>query len=264
MRRLKSIPLHLVLFFLTPVLLQFCAPVSVQPPAPPLGPHEIEDRVSGFRDQQDLVTTFFSSGRLEVKTRDSESEANALIIGTRDPFRIKIEITHRWGRHLLHILLNEKGLHIISFPERRYYSGPIDSLGSWKFFPSGLDRNHLWALVRGYPVLSKFTRTVSLKGGQITFLNGKDESLQVVDFDPQSHLPLLAAFPEIGISLHFSRYKKDGLIHYAQSVKLDDSRAETTLLLNSKQVIHNKSISEEIFELQIPSDYEKLTLVSPP
>ncbi|MCP4668686.1 MAG: hypothetical protein GY849_20270, partial [Deltaproteobacteria bacterium] len=100
MSRLKSIPLYLALFLLAPVLLQCRAPLSVQPPAPPLSPQEIEHRVSEFMDQQDRVTAFFSSGRLKVKTKDSESEANTLIMGTRDPFRIKIEITHRWGRQL--------------------------------------------------------------------------------------------------------------------------------------------------------------------
>jgi hypothetical protein len=210
------------------------------------------------------VTAFFSSGRLEVKIEDSESEANTLIIGTRNPFRIKIEMTHRWGRQLLHVLIDERGLHILSFPERRYYYGPIEGLGSWKYFPRGLDRDHLWAFVRGYPVLSKFDRAVSLKGNQITLLNEKDSPLQVIDFHPGSHLPRSTAFSGKEATLRFSRFEKDGPIQYARTVKLDDSKTETTLSLKSKQMIFNNAIPEKIFKLEVPSDYERRPLTSSP
>jgi len=260
----KSIPNHLALFLFAPIFLQCCAPLPVQSPAPPLSPQEIEHRISGFKDQQDRVTAFFSSGRLNVKTKDSESEANTLIIGTRNPFRIKIEITHRWGRQLLHILVNERGLHILSFPERRYYYGPIESLGSWKYFPRGLDRNQLWTFVRGYPVLPQFDRAVSLKGNQITLLNERDKPLQVIDFHPQSHRPRSTAFSGKEAKLHFVRFEKDGPIQYARTVRLDDFKTETTLSLNSKQMIFNNAIPEEIFKLEVPFDYERRPLTTSP
>ena len=162
MSRLKSIPNYIVLFLFALIILQCRAPLPVQPPAPPLSPQEIAQRISLFRDQHELVTAFISSSRLKVKTRDSELEANTLIIGTRNPFRIKIEITHRWGHHLVHVLINEREIQILSFREGQYYYGPIESLGSWKYFPKGLDRNQLWAFVRGYPILTQFDSAVSL------------------------------------------------------------------------------------------------------
>jgi hypothetical protein len=173
-------------------------------------------------------------------------------------------MTHRWGRQLLHVLVNERELHILSFPERRYYYGTIESLGALKYFPKGLDRKQLWTFVRGYPVLPEFNRAVSLKGNQITLLDEADELLQVIDFHPQSHLPRSTAFSGKDAKLHFSRFEKDGPIQYARTVRLENPKAETALSLNAKQMIFNNAIPEEIFDLEVPSDYERRPLTTSP
>jgi len=260
----KAIVYPISIALIALALLPCCAPLTVQPPAPPLRPHEIDDRVSLFKEQQDHVTAFVSSGRLIAETEDSTSEANTLIIATKNPFKVKIEVTHSWGRDLFHVLVKGEEVHILSFREGRYYSGTIESLGSWQYFPRGMNHNQIWSFVRGYPLLPKFARALSLKGNQITLLNDKDETFQVIDFHPQSPLPRSTVFSQNGAKLHFSHFEKDGTFQYARTVKLADQEAGTTLLLKTKQVIFNQTIPEGIFQLEIPPDYEKHSLTGSP
>ena len=55
--------------------------------------HEATAITSNLRNQEGMVSTFYTSGTVMVKDWKWESEANTLIAGMRDPFRVKIEIT---------------------------------------------------------------------------------------------------------------------------------------------------------------------------
>ena len=240
------------------LLFQNCALVSTQPPSLPFGPQKIAELISVVNEQDKKVHSFFYSGRLTLKMNGAETESSILVAGTRDPVRIKIEITHTWGRPLFHILINESMLHIISFDDQQYYSGSLGTITSTKFFPGKLDADQVWALLRGYPVLRKHNHAVSLKGGQITLLNKKSETVQVIDFYPQSNLCRLILFPERDIKLSFSKFQKKSDIYYARNITLNDLDAGTLLSVDLKQMVLNQSVPKGILEIEIPSDYKML------
>jgi hypothetical protein len=242
------------------ILFQSCAPVSVRPPIPPFDQQQIAHVISSLREQETQVLTFFSSGRLRLETNDSDSEANVLIVGTRDPLRMKVEITHPWGRPLLHALIREGTVNILSFPEKRYYFGHLGGTDGPAFFPVSLEPDQLWGLVRGYSVVEDHDRAVSLKGNQIILLSKSAEQVQVIDLYPQSILPRLILFPTKDMRVLFEDFENDNGIFYAKRVRFNRPGTNTTLTLNTKQMTFNKAIPESIFELDIPPDFEVLSL----
>jgi len=238
------------------VILQGCAHLYVQTPSLPLNQEEIARFISSYKEQERLVNTFFSSGRLVFLERDSESDSNILVLGKRDPLRIKIEITHPWGRPLFHILISDDTLHVLSFPEKRYYLGPIESAGPAWFFPASLGPDQIWTFARGYPMFPEYDRAISLRGNQITLLDGEEKPLQVVETYPESTLPRLILFPGQGVSLSFSGFKHDERIYYARKTRLEDPGTESALVLNLKQMVFNKPIPESIFQMVIPANFK--------
>ncbi len=248
--------LRLLLSFSVIILFQCCAPVSIQPPSPPFDHQTVVHIVSTFKEQERAVQTFFSFGRLMIQRHGSEFETNILIVGIRDPFKVKIEVTHPWGRPLFHILIDETRVQILSFSEKRYYLEYLGEPAPSSFFPVRLSPEQLWAFVRGYPILHEHNRAVSLKGNQITLLNGKGDMVQVVDFYPESNLPLQTFLPGQGIKVSFSDFENDNNIQYARKIRLFDQEFETTLGLNLKQTVLNKAIQESIFELSPPNDFK--------
>ena len=236
--------------------LQCCAPVSVQQSSRPFEPEKISDLISMTRDQERQVHALFSLGRLTIKRRGSEAELNTLAAGIRDSGKIKIEITHPWGRPFLYILIHERRFQILSFSEKRYYSGYLGSFVPSGLFPEMLEPDQIWTFVRGYPVIRKHNRAVSLKENQITVLNTNGEFVQVIDFHPQSITPCSVLFPEQDIRLTFSDFKNEDGIYYARKVGLSDPRTGSDLIFERKQVVFNKAIPKEIFQLEKPVGFE--------
>jgi len=238
------------------ILFQSCAPGHIRPPSPPFTSQEIALILSEAREQERRVHTFFSSGRLTLKTRDSESEANILIAGTRNFLRIKIETTHSWGRPLVHVFINEAELHILSFPEKRIYHGHLENSSGLDFFPGVSDPDQVWTIVRGYPVLPEHKRAVSVKGNQISLLNSKAERAMEVSFYHETRLPHRVLYPEQGIEMLFSDFEIMNGTYYARKIILNDLKGGITLTLKIKNMTFNEEIPEQIFNLEAPDDFK--------
>ncbi len=249
---------HIIFFslLLIPVSFQSCAPVSVKHSHyPPFTNQEISTILSNLKIQDNAVHSFFSTGRITIQGSDSEFEANVLTLGTRDPFRIKIEITHFWGRPLFHIMIKENRIHIISFPENRYYSGKIGEALTSDLLPVRLDTNQLWALGRGYPILCEYDQAKSFEGNQISLLNKKGTTSQVLEFDAEQDNPLQSSLPEQGLKVSFADFRNNENIRFAKNTQLNDQKTGTMLLLKIKQIVFNKIMDESIFDITIPSGF---------
>ena len=251
---IRSIGLFISL--LASFFFQYCAPVSNQKSFHPFDQLKITDLMAVSREQERRVHSLFSLGRLTIKRYGSETELNVLIAGERNSGNIKIEITHPWGRPVVHILINEIRFQILSFREKRYYYGRLGDSDTSGFFPVRLDPDQIWALIRGYPVVRNHNRAISLKGDQIVFLNKDGEKVQVIDFDPHSSLPCLMSFPGQEVAVSFSDFQNDDGIYYARKIGLNDPKTRSILTFDLKQIIFNQAIPKEIFKLEKPVDFE--------
>ncbi len=244
------------------LLLSCCARVAITPPSPPLNHQAITGIISAFKEQGVAVRTLFSSGTLTLDIKGSESDVTVLIIATRDPSKIKIEITHPWGRPLLHILIMGSSLEILSFTDKRLYSGHLGTHDLSRLIPVPLSPELLWTLARAYPVLLKYNRLLSLKGNQITLLDQRGDKIQVIDLYPESDLPQRVSFCQQNAEMTFSDFQNNGGIRYSKEIGLNSPKDNARLALEIRQMVFNKPVPEAIFRLETPLDFELVPLMS--
>jgi len=242
------------------LLLSCCARVAITPPSPPLDHQTITGIISVFKEQGVAVRTLVSSGTLTLDIKGSESDVTVLIVAIRDPSKIKIEITHPWGRPLLHILIMGSSLDILSFTDKRLYSGQLGTYDLSKLIPVPLSPELLWTLARAYPVLLKYNRVLSPKGNQITLLNQKGNNIQVIDLYPESDLPHRVSFCQQNAEMTFADFQNNGGIRYAKEIEMHSPEDNAQLALEIGQMVFNKPVPGAIFRLETPLDFELVPL----
>jgi hypothetical protein len=166
-----------------------CALVREGSFSPPLTDQQLGAVISRLKDQEARVKSFFSQGTLLLKDWYWEAETRVLIVGLRDPFRVKVEITHGWGQPILHVLVDQKRLEVLSFQENRLYVGRFTPQALSRFFPGDLDSDLIWTVLRGYPGISPRTKTFSPGRNRISFADEKGEEIEGMDLHPEDLRP---------------------------------------------------------------------------
>jgi len=163
----------LSIFLLT--LLLGCASLAPFPPSKPFSQQESDRLISNLQDQEEKVSSFQGIGTLMLKKGEEEIEANLFAVGS-NPYKIRLEITHPWGRPLLYIVADEKSISVLSLTDKKFFRGPPHSLDRKQFFLYGLDLDLAWKIFSGsVPILSATGGTVSLKPHEISLYNKQDE-----------------------------------------------------------------------------------------
>jgi hypothetical protein len=247
------------LFFAT-YLFPSCAPVTLKQAPLILDEQKIADFISMAREQDAQVRSLISAGRLTIRKRGSETGLNVLMAGERDRDKIKIELTHSWGRPVVHILVHGKRFDIVSFVDKKFYLGSLGTTDPSGFFPGRLELDQIWAFVRAFPVVPKHSSAVFSRENQITLLNSNGGTVQVVDFCNHSNLPCRISFPEQGSTVLFSKFEQKGGTLYARKVELRGANVEGAIEMDLKQFVFNETIPQEIFQLEAPEGFEAAPL----
>ncbi|MGD2125734.1 MAG: hypothetical protein PVG99_06610 [Desulfobacteraceae bacterium] len=232
-----------------------CATISPPLPRKPFSEQQLKSLIVRIQEQENRVSSFYRICRLSVEDGYWAQDVNILIAGTKDPFRIKIEITHPWGRPIVHILVIRDRLEVLSFAEKKIYEGFFTPEALSRFFPAELDDRMIWAALRGYPTLRRYDRITSLEANQMNLFNEKGEEVETIDFYPESLHPRQVTFPEDGIDLAFSGFEEDHGIRYAKEVRMAHKRGEKKLTLRNGKMAFNKVIPDQIFALDRPPGF---------
>lgn len=254
----NSIFIKCLITCLVLILLPDCAIISRQPRLKPLSYENITAIISGIREQEKKVFSFYTIGTIFIKNWYWESEANVLIVGTQNPFRIKVEITHPWGQPILHILIKQGELQVLSFSENRLYHGDFTPQALSRFIPGGLNADLIWAALRGYPRPMKYHEVRSLKANQIILFDDKGNKMNIIDVYPESLLPKKVAYPGHSIKMAFSDFQENNGIYYPRKVRVDNIKGTSDLILNNTKMFFNKTIPTQIFILNKPSSFETI------
>jgi hypothetical protein len=242
--------LSALLTFILFVSLSNCATIYK-----PLNEQDVQVILSRIQEQESKVLSFHTSGGLSLQDRNWESESHVLIAGSRNPFRLKIEVTHPWGRPLIHILIDGTSLQVLSFPDEKLFLGTFTPKALSRFLPGDLDARLIWAVLRGYPHLLAYHRTISLKANQIRFLNEKGKVVEIIDLHPESKLPRMVFFPEQDVRLEFSDFQEVDGVYYARKVKVEDMGGKSNLELINRKMVFNKTIPLQVFQLEKPPSF---------
>jgi hypothetical protein len=248
---------------------QCCSPLAFKPPSPALNPARVASVVAAFSEQEKAAKTLFFTGALTVEAQGSENSAQILMIadatapaGTGScPYgRMKIEITHPWGKPLLHILIQGERLDILDFTEKRFYSGSLKSRYLSDRLPVPLNPSILWSLARAFPALQKHQAAVSLAGNQITFLDSAGEKVQIFTLHSGEPLPHKVFFCREKAEMVFSNFEDVEGILYARKVNFHGPDHGPGLGLEINQMTFNRPLPKAVFEMKAPRDFKTFHL----
>jgi hypothetical protein len=237
-----------------------CALVREGSFSPPLTDQQLSAVISRLKDQEARVKSFFSQGTLLLKDWYWEAETQVLIVGLRDPFRVKVEITHGWGQPILHVLVDQKRLEVLSFQENRLYVGRFTPQALSRFFPGDLDSDLIWTALRGYPGISPRTKTFSPGRNRISFADEKGEEIEGMDLHPEDLRPVRVSYPEQRLRMEFSEMTETEGIRFAAVVTVDSGKVGRKLSIKKDRMFFNRPIPPEIFAVEKPPNFSVLSL----
>jgi len=254
---------RLRLFFPIPFflfLLCSCATLHKTSSHPPLSKQDVDTVLSGIQEQESKVFSCYMNGRLTVKNWIWNSDSNILIAGTKEPYRIKIEVTHSWGHPIVHVLIDRTTLKVLSFQEDRLYISAFTPETLSAFFPGNFDTDLIWAVLRGYPNLLEYQRAISPGSDQISLLDDKEDVVEIIDICPDNLLPKQVSYPQQDITLFFSDIQEYQGIHYARKIKVKNTKEKGSLVIENKEIGFNRTFPEQIFFLEKPPLFETFYL----
>ncbi|MCF8128357.1 MAG: hypothetical protein K9N10_07560 [Deltaproteobacteria bacterium] len=256
---IKTLLTALVLF-----AVHCCSPLTVKSPSPALPQERVASVVSAFTEQEKAVETLFFTGTLTLKERGSANSVQILMIADATPWagtgacpygRMKIELTHPWGKALIHILLEGSRVDILDFTEKRFYSGGLNGKYLSERLRVPLNPSILWSLARAFPAVLEHRSAASYAGNRITLLDREGDKVQVFDLYSSEPLPFKVSFCKENVSMVFSDFQDEGGILYARQVKLDIPEQKISLGIEIDQMRFNTRLPKAVFEMDPPGDF---------
>ena len=248
---------YLILFVLT--FLIGCAPLVPYPPTPPFSQEEAARLIARLKTQGDEVTSFQGIGKLRFKDGEQESEANLLAVGSR-PLRVRLEISHPWGRPLFFVVADNKHTQAVSFVEKKVFRGEWSRLPVRPFSVLALDPDSLWMVLSGGVPILPHARAASVKQHEIRLFDADEGIREIIAFFPDSRLPRSVHFPDKGITLVLSDYERSGWGLKPSAIVIMSEGHNQSAEIRYKQLRINKSVPEEIFRLAPPPGFEIVDL----
>ena len=266
---------------------QCCSPLTVKPLAPALDEESVASLVSDFKAQEEKAKTLFFSGALTLKDQDAENSVQILMIADATPRagsksrvgtqaspyrqvradtqvcpygRMKIEITHPWGKPLVHILIEGQRLDILDFNEKRFYRGSLKSKRLSERIPIPLNHCLLWSLARAFPALLKHQEAASFAGNQITLLDSEGEKVQIFELYSSEPLPSKVFFCKENAVMVFSDFEDEYGILYARKVDFHGPDHKIGLAIEIDQMRFNAPLPEAVFRMEAPRDFKTVHL----
>lgn len=241
------------------MLLLGCAPLVPSPPYAPFTQTETAQLISNLRAEGRRISSFHGVGRLWYRDREEESELNLLAVGRR-PFKVRLEISHPWGRPLFFIVLDGDNTSVLSLVDHKFFKGQSNRLPMDLFFLLRLDLDSIWQILSGNVPVLPHSKAASLKPHEVTLYNGEGEVTQIISFFPRSLLPRSVSFPYEGITIMLSDFKQDDF--GPRPLKIEIARKDTnqSVEIRYKDLTRNKPIPEEVFSLDPPPGFEVIEL----
>jgi hypothetical protein len=253
---------------LTASLLLFvsgCAGIERRLFEKPFDPEAAATLKTHLLEQSRKVESLFSVGRLEVKGwQGREIEAAIFSAWTPSPLKIKIEVTHPWGQPILHLVVEGETFRLLSFRERKLFTGPFSTPFLSKFLPGEMDQNLIQDLLRAYPVIDSAHRAHSKEPNQISFYGPEGEEVRVIKFDRDSREPTEVEVPHRNVKLVFRDFESAGDLLFARETALVHVLGGRRLVCRIETMVFNRTIPEQVFSLEAPPGVETVFLSPDP
>ena len=242
------------------MLVSGCASIPPSSSIAPPDQAKLKKIIENISQNTTPVSTFISSGRVTSKNWAWGSEAKTMIVGQREPLQLKIELTHSWGRPILHILIKEENIEVLSFFEDRLYRGIYSPESLSKFIQVSPEIDQLWSILRGYPEVKPYDSLKVKDHDHLVLIDQTGKEQEEIGFDLESFKISSILFPGSDLKISFSEYSTEEGISYASKIGVNIERTGKTFILTHETMVFNREIPTKIFELRIPPDFEIIDL----
>ncbi len=236
------IPLILFLFL-------FLGCARLISPVPALNLHEAAEVLHEIACSAEEIKSYFATGAIIIRDDQEETRLGFFFAGTRQPLRLKVEITHSWGREVLDGLLVGERLQVMDYVKKRRYEGPWAGSLLGEVLPDTLAPEHLWALLCGTIPLLDYDSFRIQGPDMVLLLDEGGRIVQAIRVDTRHMKPFWTGFPGTGIEVWFRSIQRDpeGLL-FAKKVRIDLPEQGRSVTISFKTLTYNHPIPKEIFE----------------
>ncbi len=234
---------------------------SIFRPAPRfvLSPQQARKVLREIGDQNSITDTLISSGTIKLKDPSSSSEANFIFVGAKYPIKMKIEITHSWGRPLIHCVLEGQRFRLVDYLKKRVITGSLGNARKMFFLPGHTSIKQIWSIFRGYPEISGHD-VYRMPSPSTIALYRKKEEVQDIVLDPESFNPRMVSYPQLKLTVRYLNFMEFEGYRYARKVVVEEPSSEQKMIILIKKIFFNRSVPSHIFRLDIPEGFESLTV----
>lgn len=236
-----------------------CAHLVPSPPVKPFSQKEIASLITHLKDQEKNIQSFHGLGAASFKEGDREMEANLLIVGSR-PLKMRLELTHPWGKPLIHMVADKECVLVLSLVDKKFFRGPPGALGPQQLFLFDADLDSVWKVLSGRVPILPHVKAASLKPREISLYDGQGEAIEIISFAPGSPVVTSLSFPKKDLVVLLSDFSEGGLGFYPLEIKIVKGEEDKFLAIRYKRLHINKPIPDEIFLLSPPPDFEIIDL----
>jgi len=245
----------IICFLLTAVFVQGCATSPKNLSRQQLNMPEAEQIIAGMESRENMVRSFYSIGVVSVKGWLIDSDADILIAGVKDPFTMKIEITHSWGKPILHVLIKDNRLEVLSFQEKAIYEGAYSSEALSRFLP-GLDlgQDVIWSILGSRPQVIKHDTIGEPMPGRIRLVDETGREVESIFLPVTKYIPSRISLPVQSLEVLYSEIREVNGVSYAGEMELKGLKSGKDLGLKVKSQSVNTDLPEQIFSIErLPS-----------
>jgi hypothetical protein len=228
---------------------------------PLLTKDDVENIIKDIKEQEDIASEFYFTGKLSINGWILDTSADVFIAGEKAPLMLKMEISHSWGKPLLHFLIKDETLEVRDFIEKKQYTGKLTSGNLSRFLPNmDCSPDMIWAFLRGYPEFFSYDRVYEGAPGVLNFEDRYKNTLGTITFSPGEGIKEASSSPPRFLNMKFTDFRKTGDINYAEKTVVEDIRGKKDLTLKRNRVIFNKDIPDKIFTLKNQPFFEVVGL----
>jgi len=202
-----------------------------------------------LNSQTYAVKTFISTGGLEIRDSTRQIPTTFLCIGSRIPFRLKVEITHTWGLPLIHILIQGQEVTVRDLYHHRIYQGHLSPHAPFLGKMPLLDKALLWSIMRAYPEIMDSGEISWEDDDRALVVKRKGKIAQEIRFDRDLRYPSSVSYPQLEVDVRFSQFTTNGHITYAKLVEATHLENNSSMRLTIKNIVFNPTLDPNLFNL---------------
>ena len=207
-----------------------------------------------FLEQEMAANSFIASGTISYSKKMRFDEGNFFAVGTLDPLKLKLEVTHPLGGDIMHALLDKNRIEVVFFRERKVHSseyGEYENINNSLF----TDPSVAWHIFRGFPKLLPYKDSYVENNNKFSLLGNNSVLIQTITLTEGRMAPASVRYDDIGIAVDTEGFANHGNIFYASSMKLASENTDEIIEIKFKRFEFDLSIVQDIFTIIFPPGF---------